>query len=200
MILEKRQSKWLRNLLKIKVELDYLGGGKAKGRETINNWFINNWTKGIACKSTLNLYPDKWSFRGRKYMNNSDDAKWYFRVIAGTIVKKYGEHKFRGCLLCQRDAVRIDEFHILCECMALNIYREEVYKEEADLQSEFGDAIRVFMGDLTELFSKILISQCWGLELMLGRIWKKIILCYGSKVGATGTQGLVLFGVDHHVS
>ena len=200
MILEKRQSKWLRNLLKIKVELDYLGGGKAKGREKINNWFINNWTKGIACKSTLNLYPDKWSFRGRKYMNNSDDAKWYFRVIAGTIVKKYGEHKFRGCVLCQRDAVRIDEFHILCECMALNIYREEVYKEEADLHPEFGDAIRVFMGDLDRAIFKDLISQCWGLELMLGRIWKKIILCYGSKVGATGTQGLVLFGVDHHVS
>ena len=25
-------------------------------------------------------------------MNYSEDAKWYFRVIAGTIVKKYGEH------------------------------------------------------------------------------------------------------------
>ena len=59
-------------------------------------------------------------------MNNSDDAKWYFRVIAGTIVKKYGEHKFRGCVLCQRDAVRIDEFHILCKCMALNIYRRGI--------------------------------------------------------------------------
>ena len=103
-------------------------------------------------------------------------------------------------MLCQSDAVRIDEFHILCECMALNIYREEVYKQEADLHPEFGDAIRVFMGDLDRAIFKDLISQCWGLELMLGRIWKKIILCYGSKVGATGTQGLVLFGVDHHVS
>ena len=100
-------------------------------------------------------------------MNNSDDAKWYFRVIAGTIVKKYGEHKFRGCVLCQRDTVRIDEFHILCKCMALNIYREEVYKEEADLHPEFGDAIRVFMGDLDKAIFKDLISQCWGLELML---------------------------------
>ena len=60
-------------------------------------------------------------------MNNSENAYWYFTVIAGTIVRNnYGEHKFRGCLLCQCDAVRIDKFHILCECMASNNYREEV--------------------------------------------------------------------------
>ena len=76
-------------------------------------WSVKDWEKGIESKKSLSLYPSSWTGKKKNYIDKSKGSKFFFKMITGTLVRKYEEEN-KVCRRC--NAVGPEEVHVIFEC------------------------------------------------------------------------------------